>query len=646
MRKPKEAKPEEDLSRNPRQLSVKTHCGTAASAPLPHGGAAWGDASEATSWQFCDTKAEAERGQREAEQRCEEGPGDPASRCHRAMSLVETIRLWQEGVCAADGKEWRAALDAFMAVQHPPAKICFNIGCIHLVLGQLAEAEEAFTRSIGCDKHLAVAYFQRGTVFYRRQNHEKAIEDFKEALAQLRGNQLIDYKILGLRYRLFACEILYNIALVFATLEDWKKAEEHLTLAMSMKSEPQHNKIDRAMEAILKQKVCELVAIPAGKLFRPNEKQVAQLEKKDYLGKAMVVASVVDKDDFSGFAPLQPQATGPPPRPKTPEILRALEGQPHRVLYEFIPETSEELQVLPGNIVFVLKKEKDNWATVMFNGKQQTFAAHGLSWSQGRDKLSYILQQRVASLPRNPHSSLLPLQKGIVPCNFLEPMELQNKPHIQEENSPEAKIPEPPSSSAPEKPRRPAPDHAPVTPAQLREAAKEPEAAGPGPHVLKVHHKYTVALQVEPGLSYRELLDLVCKKLELQPEHTELRYKPAESQALVTLSTENLGQAWSQSKDSCLTVWCDITEGEGFLPDSKPEESPQKAMLEETGLTQVVAQYNYEATQPEDLEFQAGDVILVLSKVNEDWLEGQCNGKIGIFPSAFVQKPDAEDPEM
>lgn len=41
-----------------------------------------------------------------------------------------------------DRKEWRAALDAFTAVQNPPAKICFNIGCIHLVLGQLAEAEE------------------------------------------------------------------------------------------------------------------------------------------------------------------------------------------------------------------------------------------------------------------------------------------------------------------------------------------------------------------------------------------------------------------------------------------------------------------------------------------------------------------------
>ncbi|XP_009948620.1 PREDICTED: neutrophil cytosol factor 2 [Leptosomus discolor] len=518
------------------------------------------------------------------------------------MSLVETIRLWQEGVCAADGKEWRAALDAFTAVQNPPAKICFNIGCIHLVLGKLAEAEEAFTRSISCDKHLAVAYFQRGTVFYRRQNHEKAIEDFKEALAQLRGNQLIDYKILGLRYRLFACEILYNIALVYATVEDWKKSEEYLALAMSLKSEPQHNKIDRAMEAILKQKLCELVAIPAGKLFRPNEKQVAQLEKKDYLGKATVVASVVDKDDFSGFAPLQPQASGPPPRPKTPEILRALEGQPHRVLYEFIPETTEELQVLPGNIVFVLKKEKDNWATVMFNGK-----------------------------------------KGIVPCNYLEPVELQNKLHMQDESPLEAEIPESPSSPAPQKPRRPAPDYAPATATQPREAAEEDVSR---PHILKVHYKYTVALQVKPGLSFVELLDLVCKKLELQPKHTQLRYKPMESQELVTLNIENLEVAWSQSKDNCLTVWCDITEGEGFLLESKPEELPQEATPEDTGPTQVVAQYNYEATQPEDLEFQAGDVILVLSKVNEDWLEGQCNGKIGIFPSAFVQKSNTKDPEI
>lgn len=39
-----------------------------------------------------------------------------------------------------------------------------------------------------------------------------------------------------------------------------------------------------------KQKLYEPVLIPTGRLFRPNERQVAQLAKKDYLGKATVSA--------------------------------------------------------------------------------------------------------------------------------------------------------------------------------------------------------------------------------------------------------------------------------------------------------------------------------------------------------------------
>lgn len=37
--------------------------------------------------------------------------------------------------------------------------------------------------------------------------YDAAIKDLKEALTQLRGNQLIDYKILGLQFKLFACEV-------------------------------------------------------------------------------------------------------------------------------------------------------------------------------------------------------------------------------------------------------------------------------------------------------------------------------------------------------------------------------------------------------------------------------------------------------
>ncbi|XP_066117415.1 neutrophil cytosol factor 2 isoform X1 [Saccopteryx bilineata] len=489
------------------------------------------------------------------------------------MSLAEAIRLWNEGVLAADKKDWKGALDAFSAVQDPHSRICFNMGCMHTILDNLAAAEKAFSRSINRDKHLAVAYFQRGMLYYRMEKYDSAIKDLKEALTQLRGNQLIDYKILGLQFKLFACEVLYNIALMHAKQEDWKKAEEHLVRAMSMKSEPRHSKIDKAMECVWKQKLYEPVVIPVGRLFRPNERQVAQLVKKDYLGKATVVASVVDQDSFSGFAPLQPQAAEPPPRPKTPEIFRALEGEAHRVLFGFVPETPEELQVMPGNIVFVLKKGNDNWAMVMFNG-----------------------------------------QKGLVPCNYLEPVELRIHPQQQpqeEASSPVSDIPAPPSSNAPGRPQ--------LSPDQKdKEEPKEVRLRVPTPYTLKVHYKYTVVMEAQPGLPYSQVRDMVSKKLELQPEHTKLSYRPQDSKELEPLSEDSMKAAWGQVKNYCLTLWCENTVGDQGFPEEAEESEkadannqPSERQLMEG--RHVVALFSYEATRPEDLGFLEGDVIQVVS---------------------------------
>ncbi|XP_024407282.2 neutrophil cytosol factor 2 [Desmodus rotundus] len=519
------------------------------------------------------------------------------------MSLAEAISLWNDGVLAADKKDWKGALDAFSAIQDPHSRICFNMGCIYTILENLEAAEKAFSRSINRDKHLAVAYFQRGMLYYRMEKYDLAIRDLKEALTQLRGNQLIDYKILGLQFKLFACEVLYNIAVMHAKKEEWKKAEEQLALAMSMKSEPRHSKIDKAMECIWKQKLYEPVVIPVGRLFRPNERQVAQLVKKDYLGKATVVASVVDHDSFSGFAPLQPQAAEPPPRPKTPEIFKALEGEAHRVLFGFVPETAEELQVMPGNIVFVLKKGNDNWATVMFNGK-----------------------------------------KGLVPCNYLEPVELRIHPQQQpqEEASPESDIPAPPSASAPGRPLR--------SPGQKEEEPKEVKLNVPMPYTLKVHYKYTVVMETQPGLPYSQVRDMVSTKLQLSPEHTKLSYRPKDSNELVPLSEDSMAAAWGHVKNYCLTLWCENTVGDQGFPDEpkgsgKSEANcPASAPQFKEG-SQVVALFSYEATQPEDLAFLQGDVIQVVSMVNDDWLEGECKGKFGIFPKAFVEDRATTDPD-
>ncbi|XP_075688274.1 neutrophil cytosol factor 2 [Rhinoderma darwinii] len=517
------------------------------------------------------------------------------------MALVEIMRLWSEGVAAADKGDWNNSLKFFTSITDPRSKICFNIGCCHLVSGDLHGAEQAFTNTIEKDNHLAVGYFQRGSVLFKKGKFSQALQDWSRCFTELRGNQIIDYKILGLTFKLYSCEILYNIALANAKVGNWAKAEESLILALSQKAEPRHaTKIEKAMQEILKQKDFPPIEMPKGRLFHPNERLVEQLEKKDYLGKATVVASVVDKDSFSGFAPLQPQANNPPARQKNPEILRTLQGQPHRVLFEFTPETAEEMAVMPGNIVFVLKKGDDNWATVLFNGK-----------------------------------------KGIVPCNYLESVELRfqsqnqaaesNEEEISTtERSPEADIPAAPTSAAPTN----------VQDKQDKSVTKEKSPTCPGEstatasasYIVKVYYKYTVAIQVSQKLSYEDLLILISSKLKLTPCAINLHFIDGDTEIL--LNKYNVERAWGQITDKCLKLKCTDIEMEQSL---EIEEGLSPLTLEDKAGTTVTALFDYEASQPEDLPFKKGDIIKVLNKVSQEWWEGECHEKVGIFPSAFVQ---------
>ncbi|KAF9000640.1 hypothetical protein BDQ17DRAFT_1281814 [Cyathus striatus] len=48
--------------------------------------------------------------------------------------------------------------------------------------------------------------------------------------------------------------------------------------------------------------------------------------------------------------------------------------------------------------------------------------------------------------------------------------------------------------------------------------------------------------------------------------------------------------------------------------------------------------YNEEGSERDDLSFQAGNVIEVLSTMNPDWWTGRYNGREGIFPSNYVER--------
>ncbi|XP_037550071.1 neutrophil cytosol factor 2 [Nematolebias whitei] len=479
------------------------------------------------------------------------------------MSFVDTLRQWDEAVTCANRQEWSEALRIFLSIQEPISKICFNIGCLQLLDQDLDAAEKAFDCSIRKDEHLAVAFFQRGITFYKKKRYEESSADFQRAFKALRGNQLIDYKALGLRYILYACEVLHNVALAEAQQGNWEKAQENLVKALDYKTETKLGIIDRALQSTLKQKLFKLVEFPSKMMFKPNKHYVAELEKKDYLGKAKVVASVVPQDEFSGFAPLQPQVEGGPATPKEPEVLRALKGEPHTVLFEFDPETNDELAVVPGNIVFVLQKGADNWAYVVFNER-----------------------------------------RGLVPYNYLERLEIsvaskQNK-----------SLARPLSREPPTRPER----IQGLTPGERngRTQQKMEQPKDNSCHI-KIHFTFNFIVSVPSGSPHVILMGKISKKLNLPPATICLSLDSSGKQ-LIDANTD----LWSQAAGGRITLWCNTKE-------------PQKEI-------RFMALHSYKSSNPEDLNFQQGDTIKLLSRVNQDWLEGQCNGNTGIFPAAFVEE--------
>jgi hypothetical protein len=54
------------------------------------------------------------------------------------------------------------------------------------------------------------SYFQCGVSNFLLGRYDFAFKDFEEALLYLRGNQAINYEQLGLQFRLYSAEVLFN----------------------------------------------------------------------------------------------------------------------------------------------------------------------------------------------------------------------------------------------------------------------------------------------------------------------------------------------------------------------------------------------------------------------------------------------------
>lgn len=76
---------------------------------------------------------------------------------------------------------------------------------------------------------------------------EEALANFNDTLLYLRGNTMIDYAQLGLLFKLYSCEVLFNRGLCYIYLQQKDAGMQDLSYAVKEKVVEDHNVIDEAI---------------------------------------------------------------------------------------------------------------------------------------------------------------------------------------------------------------------------------------------------------------------------------------------------------------------------------------------------------------------------------------------------------------
>ncbi|KKK23064.1 hypothetical protein AOCH_005449 [Aspergillus ochraceoroseus] len=204
------------------------------------------------------------------------------------MSLKQEIETWVQALEHFDNQQYDLALRAFAGIADT-SKILFNCGVIYATLGEHEKAVQCFQSAVSLDQYLAIAYFQEGVSNFLLGDFEEALANFNDTLLYLRGNTFIDYEQLGLKFRLYSCEVLFNRGLCYIYLRQMGPGMQDLEYAAKEKVTPDHDVINDAIRE--KAEGYTVFSIPVGVVYRPNQAKVKNLKTKDYLGKSRVVAA-------------------------------------------------------------------------------------------------------------------------------------------------------------------------------------------------------------------------------------------------------------------------------------------------------------------------------------------------------------------
>ncbi|TRM69182.1 PB1 domain-containing protein [Schizophyllum amplum] len=214
------------------------------------------------------------------------------------MSLKAELETWAAALAAYDKEDFEQSLELFGRIADS-SKILTNIGLIYATLGEHEAAVQHFIEATSLDKYLAVAYFQCGVSNFLMNRYDLAYTDFEEAFLRLRDNQDINYEQLGLKFKLYSAEVLFNKGLSMIYMGRVQEGLAIMQDARKDKATDEHNVID---DAIADQgQGYTVFSIPVGVLYRPSEKKLKNAATKDYMGKARLVAASDANDITTEF---------------------------------------------------------------------------------------------------------------------------------------------------------------------------------------------------------------------------------------------------------------------------------------------------------------------------------------------------------
>lgn len=214
------------------------------------------------------------------------------------MSLKAELEIWAAALKAYNEEDFEKSLETFTLIADS-SKILTNMGLIYATLGEHEAAVEQFIAATSLDNYLAVAYFQCGVSNFLLGRYDLASKDFEEALLYLRGNQSINYTQLGLAFKLYSAEVLFNKGLALIYLGRMEEGMAEFQDATRQKATEEHGVIDEAIRD--RGEGYTVFSIPVGVLYRPSENKLKNAKTRDFLGKAKLVASENPNEAYTTF---------------------------------------------------------------------------------------------------------------------------------------------------------------------------------------------------------------------------------------------------------------------------------------------------------------------------------------------------------